>query len=405
MKVAVVVERFPCISETFILNQITGLIEAGHDVRIFSFKKSENDKTHHAIRQFRLMNRTKYLRQMPRNKTWLRVLTLLLIVFYGVRYPITLCQALRYLLFQDPKYFYLRLHFLFLIISSKADVYHFHFGETGRLIGFLKAVGLSGKMIVSFHGYDINQVPVQKGEDYYSELFYAADHFTANSNFTKEQMISLGCPAEKISVIPVGFSVSDCVYRERTYPASGPVRILTVGRLVEKKGYQFSIPAIAKLIQQGFPIHYIIVGEGLLQAELQNLAAQLCVTEHITFAGELTQEEVSQMYNTSHLFVLASATASTGDREGQGLVLQEAQACGLPVVSTFHNGIPEGVLHGESGILVPEKDIEALSNAIKELLMNPSLWLSMGRIGRSFVGTKYDVKNIIRQTVDLYEKV
>jgi len=290
------------------------------------------------------------------------------------------------------------------MIGQKAEVYHFHFGNVGRFGTILKKAGFSEKVVTSFHGYDINQIPLQKGKDYYKELFEIGDLFIANSNFTKTQMITLGCPENRIVVIPVGLHIKDFPYKERKYPSAGPVRILTIGRLVEKKGHKYSILAIARLIKEGFDIHYTIAGTGILKSELENLVSKLNIAENITFTGEITQQEAINLYNESHLFVLSSITASNGDKEGQGLVLQEAQACGLPVVSTLHNGIPDGVLNGQSGFLVPEKDIESLADVIKKLILMPASWQQMGKIGREFVNTKYRMEVLTLQIVRLYKK-
>ena len=91
--------------------------------------------------------------------------------------------------------------------------------------------------------------------------------------------------------------------------------------------------------------------------------------------------------------------------EGQGLVLQEAQAMGLPVVSTWHNGIPEGVLDDVSGFLVPERDVHALAEKLFYLIEHPELWPAMGRAGRKFVEQRYDIKQLNKELVELYRAV
>ena len=405
MKIGVIVPSFPTISETFILNHITGLLDSGHQVVIYSLKKNPEEKKHDIINNYKLLEQTKYLRKTPLNKMTRRFSTLFLVMSYSFRFPVKLYKALQSLLFQDREDFYLKLYFLFLTANRKIDVYHFHFGHVGRLGAFLKSVGFQEKMVTSFHGYDINQVPLQKGKDYYDELFKTGDHFIANSNFTKKQMTDLGCSENKISVIPVGLHIKDYPYKERKYPAAGPIQILTIGRLVEKKGHEYSIRAIARLIKEGFNIHYTIAGNGILRSKLKDLVAKLNIVENITFTGEITQQEAVHLYDKSHLFVLSSMTASNGDKEGQGLVLQEAQACGLPVVSTLHNGIPDGVLDGQSGFLVPEKDIEALSDAIRKLILHPSSWAQIGKAGRNFVERKYQMTVLIPQLLHLYGQV
>ena len=215
--------------------------------------------------------------------------------------------------------------------------------------------------------------------------------------------MALGCEEKQISVIPVGLHVCEFPFRLRTQNPSNPIRILTVGRLVEKKGHLYSIQAIARLIRKGCSIRYTIAGDGPQMADLRQCVVSQGIEQYVTFCGEQTQDKIINLYDRSDIFVLSSVTASSGDKEGQGLVLQEAQACGLPVVSTLHNGIPEGVIDGKTGYLVPEKDIEALTMAIEKLIAEPDRWAEMGRAGREYVNSRYEMKTLINQLTRLYK--
>ena len=402
MKIAVIVPSFPVISETFIINHITGLIDEGHQVTIIALRKNVCRQTHQIISDYQLFSRTVFVKRPP-SKTFLRRLySLGLIGVYGLRFPLKMPRALSYLL-KNRRHFDDIFFFLLAVISEDQDIYHFHFGQTGRLGAMVKKMGISLKMITSVHGADVNKIPQEKGRNYYSELFERGDHFVANTEFTKKQTIDLGCSGNKISVIPVGLNIGHFPFKAKWIDQNKTVQVLTVGRLVEKKGHAYSIRAINQLIKEGFNIHYTIAGDGPLRNELEDLTRKNGISEHVSFLGETSQEEVTKLYENSHLFVLSSITAEDGDKEGQGLVLQEAQACGLPVVSTLHNGIPDGVLDEESGYLVPEKDIKALSEALKKLLKNPLSWPVMGQKGRQFVENKYDIQIITRQMLSLYE--
>ena len=403
MKIAIVVPVFPTISETFILNHITGLMDEGHTVTIVALRENTSSQRHQIIDDYQLLSRTLFVKKPPSKKVLCRLYTAFQIVLHGLRCPSKTLKALRYLLFVNQAEFYQKLFFFFAVIHKEHDIFHFHFGQTGRLGAVVKKMGTPIRMVTSVHGYDVNRIPLQKGVDYYSELFVYGDHFIANTEFTKTQVVNLGCDASTISVIPVGLHVRDFPFKARKIDDNETVQILTVGRLVEKKGYQYSIRAIARLIKEGFNIHYTIAGGGPLRKELEQLTQNMGISEQVSFIGETTQEEVIKLYERSHLFVLSSVTAKNGDKEGQALVLQEAQACGLPVVSTLHNGIPDGVLDGQSGYLVPEKDTDALSNATKRLMLNPSCWKEMGEAGREFVQRKYETKNLTSQLIKLYE--
>ncbi len=405
MKIAVVVPSFPTISETFILNHITGLLNDGHELTVLALSENRNSKRHGIIQQYQLLQKTRYLRIPSANKTYRRIIAGFLIAIYSLRFPVCVYKVIKALKAQSFQDFYEKLYFSFLILSNPSDIYHFHFAQIARLGAFLKTAGIPIRMVTSLHGYDVNLLPRNHNSDFYRELFEEGDHFIANTEFTKQQTVKLGCIPAKISVVPVGLYVDQFPFRVRLLQPSEQIRILTVGRLVEKKGHTFSIRAVAELIRKGFSIRYTIAGDGPLREELHKLVISLGIESNVIFCGEQTQAEIIKLYENSHLFVLSSVTASNGDKEGQGLVLQEAQACGLPVVSTLHNGIPEGILDGTSGYLVPEQDIESLANAIEKLIIDPLQWEQMGNAGRNYVAAKYEIKLLIPQLCQIYRNI
>ena len=158
-----------------------------------------------------------------------------------------------------------------------------------------------------------------------------------------------------------------------------------MGRLVEKKGHEYSIKAIAKAIINHKNIIYLIAGDGHLRNKLESLVSELGIKNHVKFLGAVEQEEALKLYQQAHIFILPSVTSSNGDQEGIPVVLMEAQSAGLPVISTYHSGIPEAVIDGKSGFLVPEKDVNALAQKMEYLIEHPEVWPEMGRCGREFV--------------------
>src|SRR5207237_5908880 len=134
-----------------------------------------------------------------------------------------------------------------------------------------------------------------------------------------------------------------------------------------------------------------IVGDGPLRKKLEALVARLGLENAVVFRGALEGEAVRGLMDQAHLFVLASVSVE-GDQEGQGLVLQEAQAAGLPVVATLHGALPEGLLPDESGFLVPERNVDALAERLDYLVRHPELWPALGRAGRKHLETYYDIR-------------
>ena len=223
-----------------------------------------------------------------------------------------------------------------------------------------------------------------------------------NSAYTAARVEKLACPPIKIHRLPVGLDPNEFLFRERSVKAGEPLRILTVGRLVEIKGHEFAIRALGQLRLKHPAVCYDIVGEGPLRSRLEKLIAELGLQQAVRLHGALGGAEVKRLLSEAHLFLLASVSVE-GDQEGQGLVLQEAQAAGLPVVATNHGALPEGLVAGQSGFLVPERDTPALAERLHHLAQHPETWPAMGRAGRKFVEEHFDVRKLNLQLTDLYE--
>ncbi len=408
MKIAFLIGEFPSISETFILSQITALIDCGHQVDIYAKRPSKAVKKHKDIDKYDLEKSLFYYPNIPKN-IFSRSLGVLSLIFRGSQTRLKpLFNALNIYkhgeLAASMRLFYRAIPFV--KIDQHYDMVHCHHGHVGSIGVKLKEIGaVTGKIVTTFHGYDINVIPGLRGKAVYDDLFQKADVITANSNFTIGKLLELKCPEEKIVRLPVGLDLSLYTFQERVAPQNDtPIKLLTVARLVEKKGIEYSIKAVAQLIKKHPNIEYNIVGDGPLLNQLQQLVVELNLQDSVHLLGWKTKEEVQKYYEKAHIFVLASVTASNNDREGQGLVLQEAQAMGLPVLATLHNGFPDSVIQGKSAFLVPEKDIDALVEKLIYLVENPEQWAEMGNIGRRYVEENFDIHDLNQQLLDIYRK-
>lgn len=287
------------------------------------------------------------------------------------------------------------------------DVVHAHFGKGGVLAMQLIDAGLlAGPIIVSFHGQDVTAYPQRFGHDVYKSLFERAAYLTAPSGHAVDRLVELGASEQGIMLMPYAFDSDAFRYRPRKPPVDRPLQLLTVGRLVEKKGTQFALEAVALLRKElSAPIHLEIVGDGPLRNQLENLAEQLGVSDVVSFTGAVPPAQMPAAFDRADVFVLPSIVASDGDHEGRPVVLLEAQASGLPVVATRHGGIPEGVLEGESAILVEERNADQLAAAIRKLVDDPSLIPEMGAAGRRFVESRFTRERVGAEVVDLYRQV
>jgi colanic acid/amylovoran biosynthesis glycosyltransferase len=200
----------------------------------------------------------------------------------------------------------------------------------------------------------------------------------------------------------MGLDLGAFAFRERSAPEDGGVRILSVGRLVEKKGFEYSIRAVAQVRARHRGVRYGIVGDGPRRPHLEELVTSLGLEGTVRFYGAAGREFVRRRLDEAHIFVAPSVTAANGDVEGQGLVLQEAQACGIPVLATKHDGLPEGMLPGQSGFLVPERNAPDMAARLEYMLERADLWAEWGRAGRRHVKEHYDIRLLSRQLEGLY---
>src|SRR5204862_6999785 len=153
----------------------------------------------------------------------------------------------------------------------------------------------------------------------------------------------------------------------------GEWRFLQAGRLIEKKGLPVTLRAFSSLLKQHPNATLTLAGEGPLLPELQNLARELNIEERVSFSGFVSQDELREIYYRSHIFLHPSQTGRDGNQEGIPNAILEAMATGLPVFATEHGGIPEAIENGVSGLLVPERDDEALARALLNAVQNRDL--------------------------------
>jgi colanic acid/amylovoran biosynthesis glycosyltransferase len=279
--------------------------------------------------------------------------------------------------------------------AKRPDIVHCHYGEVGLGYRFLGRFW-SAPLVVSFYGYDCSSLPRAMGDGLYRPLFRLADSVIVLSEAMRERLLSLGCPPALLHVHPLGVDTSRFAFRKRNSPGE-VVRILTVGRLVEKKGIEFALRAVAQVVPDYTKLRYDIIGDGPLRDSLERLSRALQLEHVVRFLGPVEEAGVAEAMDRADLFVLPSITAADGDEEGTPTVLIEASSCGLPIVSTRHAGIPEVVVDGISGFLVPERDVPALAERIRLLLERPERWAALGRAGRRHVESHFDTRVLSRR--------
>ena len=194
-------------------------------------------------------------------------------------------------------------------------------------------------------------------------------------------------------------------YFERSLPNTEEIRILSVGRLVEKKGFLTLLKAFHR-IHRNYPrttLH--IIGTGEDEGKIQAFIDKYQLNNRVFLRGAMDSYQISNELREAHLFCLASETGEDGDVEGIPNALKEAMASGLPVISTFHAGIPELIEHKQTGYLVPEKDDLSLAQGISYFLDFPEVWKSYTQRARQVIEEKFDLNKQILEQQILYNLI
>lgn len=397
LRVAVFAYEFPALTETFVLNQVMGLIDQGHNVTIFAERPRADGVEHDAVRRYGLREKTRYL-NLPRGK-FARVAA----AFRnrdrhrGARLFPAL-KALRY--GRDAAS--LRLLFWARCIGehNRFDVIHCHFGPMGRLALQLRECGMiSGRLVTVFHGVDVGAA-LQRNPGCYRELFRGGDLFLPISEYWRQKLMAHGCPADRTAVHHMGVTVPPATaFGQIRRPDSRIPVIVTVGRMVEKKGIEFGLRAVGELLHRKIPVRYVVVGDGPLRPALESLSRRLGIQDHVTFHGWQPAEVVRNLIATGDILLAPSITDRTGDQEGIPVTLMEAMALGIPVISTRHSGIPELVEDGASGILLPERDWPGIANAVSGLTGNPRMHADMALAARRRIEDRFNIDRLNAELV------
>lgn len=285
---------------------------------------------------------------------------------------------------------------------------HAHFG-----VDSVQALWLARRLriplVITFHGYDATmkeQYARKYSYDYRRYLRWRpviqkeGSLFVAVSEFVRSRLIAQGFPPEKIVVHYVGIDTE--LFTPDLSLSRDPI-VLFAGRLVDSKGCGYLIQAMEKVQRQIPDARLVVLGDGPLRRDLEQMAAQrLC---NYSFLGAQSQSEVRQWMNRARVFSVPSFTTHWGTSEGFGLVFTEAQAMGLPVASFATGGIPEAVAHGVTGLLAKERDVDGLADNISRLLKDEILWLQFSGAARARVRDHFNLRDQTARLEEMYGRL
>ncbi len=370
-KICFVVSDFPLLSETFVISQMLGLRARGFDVSVACDRVRPSNGIDPAAEPYRsLLAKTRPRWAMHR-------------LLHAVidRLPGRLHYAAQAL--ADITFAY-RL--------NRYDAILVHFGWNGSRLGRALRLGLLRRPVYTvFHGYDVALPHKQGNMRRYATLFARGAGQLPVSEYFRDLLLAAGSPPARTEVQRMGVDC-DAIPFELRPPHEGPLRLISVARLVEKKGLDTALRALADLAARCPKLdwRYEIIGDGPLRASLEALNAALGLTARVRFLGPQPHSAVKARLREADLFLLPSVTAANGDMEGVPVALMEAMAAGLPVVSSFHSGIPELIEHNVSGRLAPERDAEGLSRVLEHAMTHPQEQAHMAVVARATVETRFN---------------
>ena len=290
--------------------------------------------------------------------------------------------------------------------SRNAKLIHAHFGTTGILTYRLKK-RLCIPHITTFYGFDVSQLAThKKWKEQYIKLFQEGDMFLVEGKHMKSKLITLGCPEEKIQIQRIAIAVGQILFRPRKPKRKGKTVFIFGGRFIEKKGLIYALKAFKKVRETNSNFEFRIIGDGPLKSEINAFIRENNMERYTLLLGFLNYKDYMKQMQEADIFIHPSITATDGDSEGGApTTILEAQAMGMPVISSYHADIPNIVIPGESALLSEERDWKRLAENIRYLLENQSEWEAMGKTGRNLMENRHNITVEVHSLEDKYSKL
>ena len=363
MKLVQVVHHFPVFSQTFIVTKFLGLRQRGWDVHVVNINPWNNNGDWQYFPEL----------DTPSLRQWIHT-------------------DLNTIAAQDGR-----------LAEIAPDIIHFEFGSyaVGRM--YLKEL-IGSKITVNFRGYDINYDGLDT-PGYYDEVWQRADGLLCSGHDLWLRAQRRGCPPDKPyvnippAIDPAAFDPVDRVHNEVVGTAERPLRILGVGRLVWKKGYEYAMQVVRQLENAGIHCQYRIAGDGNHCSAIMHRCQALNLQASTQFLGATSRSEVMRQMQWADVLL------HTAVSEGFCIAAIEAQAMKLPVVCTDADGLRENVAHGQTGFVLPRRQIAPLTEKMALLARDPALRQKMGEAGRIRAATHFNLDDQMDAFDDFFSGV
>jgi len=344
LRILFIIDRFPSLIKEHIVNQMVYFIDQGHTIVIFAEQEEITGNISKKVLDYNLLQYVQYGK---------------------------ISEDLNYI-----------------------DIIIAQYGNLGKKYIFLKKKFPHLVFVTCFRGADLTRLDFYSNNQL-SELFSIGDLFLPVCAYFRYKLELLGCPRRKIVV---SYSPIDCTVFKylNTVPSKDPLDthfvITTISRLTAKKGILYVIDAVNILMQKGYTITLNIIGEGVYRQKLEEYAEALGIKNLIYFHGIKTHEEILTLLKQTDVFIQASITVGNGLQEGIPNTLKEAMARGIPVIGTYHAGIPEIIVPFVTGLLVPERDSKAIVNRILYYRQFPDQKDIIRKNARTLIRNRHDIR-------------
>lgn len=391
MNILYIVSEFPKLSESFIINEVYELEKRGHNISVFSMNRSNESIEHQEVKK---LNASVCYADRP---------SLASISEMSHEYLLNPTVLRRAVFIDKPHHLAYWLYLgdqirRFIQKIGGVDLIHAHFAERRRLAATYAAASHSVPCTVTAHAYEIF---IEDNVNYMRKVCPRFDHLIVPSKYNKRYLSEEMGIETDISVVPATTDTKK--FESSAGCVSG--RLLTVGRLVEKKGYEYAIDAVSQLVERGYDVEYHIIGSGERKNLLRNRVRERGIESHVEFLRNVSDERLEKELQKAELFVLPCVIASNGDRDVAPVALKEAMAMQTACISTTISAIPELITDGDDGILVEPNNASALANSIAKLVDNPERRKTLAENGRKTVETKFDITHTVDELVSVFSTV
>jgi glycosyltransferase involved in cell wall biosynthesis len=392
-RVGYVVKRYPRYSETFIVREILAHERAGLDIEIFSLRPSNDGHFQDLTARVRGRVNPLYFPADGLLPEALSAATMTASHFWKSLGEASnllpgIWETLGEIVDEEARYVYQAVALACAARRGRIEHLHAPFASEATTVARLAAQLAGIRYSFTARAKDIFHESVRP-DDLRRKLRDAAG-VVAISDFHLDYLReTYGHLADRVIRVYNGLDLEEFPYSE---PRDRPPVILGVGRLVEKKGFADLLKACGLLALRGRRFSCRIVGAGVLREELRSRVDDLGLSGRVELVGPRPQAEVIEEMRRAAVLAMPCIVGEDGDRDGLPNVIQEALALGTPVISTDVTGIPEVVRHGETGLKVPQKDPEALADALESLLVDPELRVRLARGGRDLIEAEFDIR-------------